>query len=294
MGSSNTTIDLSTIAAPSIVETIDFEAILSAMLTDLQERDTTFSALVESDPAYKILEVAAWREMIMRQRYNDSVHQVMLAYATGSNLDNLGGLFGVERLTLAEATKDTDAILEDDGDFRKRILLAPSAISTAGPANAYKYWALRIDEVKDVAVSSPNPGEVLVVVMGRTGDGSVSQSVVNDVRSQLNDEDVRPLTDHVTVKSVTPVTFSIEAKLYMFSGPDSTTVFKNALDSLDEYLSDNQKIGRDIALSGIYAALHVDGVSRVELLSPTEKIIVDDTSVAYCTARNITNGGVGE
>jgi len=288
------TIDLSTVAAPEIVETLSFETILAAMLADLQERDTTFTALVESDPAYKILEVAAYRELILRQRVNDACEQVMLAYATGTNLENLGALYGVARLTLTEATEDTAATYETDADFRKRILLALSAMSTAGPINAYKYWALQVDEVKDVSVTSPNPGEVLVTVMGRIGDGSVDQSVVSAVEELLTDDDVRPLTDQVTVQSAEALVFEIEATLFIYDGPDATTVYNNAIASLRAYLDANQIIGRDIPLSGIYAALSVAGVSRVELTSPTATVSVDDTQVAYCAAPDIAHGGIGE
>jgi len=52
---------------------------------------------VESDPAYKILEVAAYREMLLRARINSAAKAVMLPYATGSDLDVLGSLFRTSR-----------------------------------------------------------------------------------------------------------------------------------------------------------------------------------------------------
>ena len=88
--SSFTAIDLSNIPAPEVVETLDFSAILAAMVADLQARDPAFTALVESDPAWKILEVAAYRELLLRQRINDASRAVMLAFATGADLEHLG------------------------------------------------------------------------------------------------------------------------------------------------------------------------------------------------------------
>ena len=79
MAGSFTAVDLSRLVAPTVVETLDFETIFAAMLADLQARDSAFSALVESDPAYKILEVAAYRELLIRQRVNDAGRAVMLA-----------------------------------------------------------------------------------------------------------------------------------------------------------------------------------------------------------------------
>ncbi|WP_163834692.1 baseplate J/gp47 family protein [Spartinivicinus ruber] len=63
-----TAIDLSQLPAPDVIEPIDYEMVLASMLDDLQKRDSSFTALVESDPAMKILEVCAYREMLIRQQ----------------------------------------------------------------------------------------------------------------------------------------------------------------------------------------------------------------------------------
>ena len=90
MAGAFTVVNLSQLPAPNVVESLDFETILAEMIADLQGRDPTFTALVESDPAYKILEVCAYRELLMRQRVNESAKAIMLAYATGADLDQLG------------------------------------------------------------------------------------------------------------------------------------------------------------------------------------------------------------
>ncbi|MDI5036008.1 baseplate assembly protein, partial [Salmonella enterica subsp. enterica serovar Montevideo] len=40
-----------------------------------------------------------------------------------------------------------------------------------------------------------------------------------------------------------------------------------------------------------YAALHVEGVQRVELTSPLEDVVLDKTQAASCTEWSVTNGG---
>jgi phage-related baseplate assembly protein len=40
--------------------------------------------------------------------------------------------------------------------------------------------------------------------------------------------------------------------------------------SLQKYIASQTRLGRDIRRSAIYAALHVEGVQRVELASPLE------------------------
>ena len=54
MAATITTVDFSQLPPPVVVEQLDFETILAAMLADLQTRmaatGTPFTALVESDP----------------------------------------------------------------------------------------------------------------------------------------------------------------------------------------------------------------------------------------------------
>ena len=174
-----TPIDLSTVPAPNVVEALSYETILAAMLTDLQTRDTAFTALVESDPAYKILEVAAYRELLIRQRVNDGARAVMLAYATGSDLENLSALFGVTRKILDEgdatALPPIPPTFETDAALRYRTQLALEGLSTAGPIGAYQFHALSVDGVKDAGIQGPpntDPGEVLVTILSATGSGT--------------------------------------------------------------------------------------------------------------------------
>lgn len=95
---------------PNIVETLKFEEIFSRMKEELVRRNASFSALTESDPAIKILEVAAWRELLLRQRINDAAQANLLAFARGNDLDHLAEFYGVLR-------KES----ENDESLRKRV-----------------------------------------------------------------------------------------------------------------------------------------------------------------------------
>jgi phage-related baseplate assembly protein len=299
--SSFTAIDLSNIPAPDVVETLDFSAILAAMVADLQARDPAFTALVESDPAWKILEVAAYRELLLRQRINDASRAVMLAFATGADLEHLGALFGVTRKTLIagnpSAIPPVEAVMEADADLRYRITLALEGLSTAGPEGAYLYHALKSEAVKHASVTGPpilSPGQVLVTLLGTTGSGAVTSTVISEVAAILNDEDVRPLTDQVTVQGATIVPYTIQATLYTYAGPDSAVVIQQAQTAAQAFADGQHRIGYDIPRSGIFAALHVAGVQRVELTQPAADITVNYAQAAYCTGLNITHAGVAE
>lgn len=82
---------------PNIIEPLNFEEIFSRMKEELISRDESFTALVESDPAIRILEVAAWRELLLRERINEAIKSNLLKFATGNDLDNLAEFYVVER-----------------------------------------------------------------------------------------------------------------------------------------------------------------------------------------------------
>lgn len=299
MAGTFTAVDLSQLPPPDVVEQLDFETILAEMVADLQARDSAFTAMVESDPAYKILEVAAYRELLIRQRVNEAARAVMLAYANDGDLDNLGALFGVTRLVVDPG--DPDAIppvpptYEANDDYRRRIQLSLEGFSTAGPEGAYIFHALSADgQVLDASATSPAPGDVVVTVLSRTGDGTADQALLDTVDATLSAEDVRPLTDNVTVQSATIVNYTVDATLYFYSGPGSEQALANAQAAIEAYTEKQHRLGLDVTLSGIYAALHQSGVQRVDLAAPAANIVVDRQSAAFCTGITLTDGGLDE
>lgn len=292
-----TSVDLSSLPAPDVVEALDFEAIFAAMLADLRARDSSFDALVESDPAYAILQVAAYRELNLRQRVNDAARANMLASATGADLDHLAALLGVTRLQLTEGdpANGIDPTYESDTDLRRRCTLAPEGYSVAGPEGAYIYHALSADaDVLDASATSPSAGVVIVSVLSRQGDGTAAADLLTAVETVLTADNVRPLTDAVTVQSATILPYTVEATIYTYAGPDSAVVLQASRDRLDAYIAESHRIGRDITMSGLYSVLHSEGVQRVELTAPTADIVVDRTQAAYCTDIIIVSGGVDE
>lgn len=294
-----TAVDLSQLPAPSIVEELDFETLFAAMLADLQARDVSYNALVEGDPAFIILEAAAYRELLIRQRVNEAARAVMLAYAQGADLENLGALSNVEPLILdpgdEAAFPPIPPTKEDDDDYRRRIQLAPEGISTAGPEGAYIFHALSADgDVLDVAATSPAPGEVVISVLSQIGDGTASAELIETVDTKLSDEGLRPLTDEVTVQSATIVNYSLEATILFKSGPDSAVVMASVQTAVDVYIAAHHALGVDVTLSGIYAALHQAGVQNAVLAAPVADLAIDADSAAFCTSVTLTDGGVNE
>lgn len=286
-----TAVDLSRLPVPNAVEVLEYEAILAAMIADLAARAPELAAAlaVESDPLVKDLQVGAYREMLLRARINDAVRATMLATALGGDLDNLAALFGVARQVVTPADPAAippiAAVMEGDDALRLRTQLALEGFSTAGPRAAYEFHARSADaRVSDVAVDSPEPGLVRVVVLSSEGDGQASSGLVSAVTTALNAEDVRPLCDTVLVQSAQIVPFAIDARLTLLQGPDISVILAEAQAELGRYLASIRGVGRAVRLSGIYAALNRTGVENVDLISPTADIVVAGTEAAHCTA----------
>lgn len=129
-------IDINKLPAPQIVEELDYETILTAMRVKLAELlpDWTASDL-ESDPANKVLEVAAYREMLLRQRINEAVRACMIAYSTGTNLDNIVANGGVSRLPGAQATFPATFVLSAVLDLPVTV---PAGFTVVSSNNEYQ------------------------------------------------------------------------------------------------------------------------------------------------------------
>ncbi len=107
MATSQAIIDLSAIPVPDAVEVPDTIMLVTQIVAKYQELDTLFSALVESDPAYKWAEALAFRVALMRQQINDAVRAVLLASAGGNDLDQVGANYQVQRLVIIPADDST-------------------------------------------------------------------------------------------------------------------------------------------------------------------------------------------
>jgi phage-related baseplate assembly protein len=292
-----TAVDLSKLEAPDLIDQFDFETIFANSLAQFLTLMPEFSATTEADPLYKVIQLFAAREMNLRQLINEKAKQCMLAFATGINLDHLGALFGVNRLILdpGNAALSIAPTMESDSDFRRRIQLAPEGFSVAGPEGAYVYHALSAhSDVLDASATSPAPGDVVVTVLSRTGDGTPSSDVLNAVRTTLTDSDVRPLTDAVTVVAARIIPFTVQAQIYTYAGPDSEVVMAEARRRLNTYLAESHRLGRDVPESAIKAMLFADGVQRVVLISPASDVQITRSQAPYCTSINVTHAGTDE
>lgn len=290
-------VDLSSLPAPTVLEALDFEEVYQEGLGVFRGyMGGNWTAALESDPVVKVLEVGAYIKVGNRARVNDAAKAVLLAHAIGGDLDHLGANVNLKRLVIQTedllAVPPVPEIKEDDDPFRERIQLAYEGLTTAGPRNSYILHARNASGlVADATAESPAPCYVTVTVLSLDGEGEASPELLAKVAVALNDDDVRPVADRVTVQSAQVIRYQIEAILHMTSaGPESDASLAEAKSRLGAWINPRKRLGVEVARSGVDAQLHVAGVSRVELvgwqdLAPTK------AQAAFCTGYTVKLAG---
>lgn len=293
------TIDLTALPAPAVLEALDFEETYQAELAtyrQLMEDDgQEWSAPLESDPVTKLLELGSYRRLLNRARVNDASKALLLAYAKGTDLDQLAANVNLKRLVIqAEdlaAVPPVPAVMEEDDALRERVQLVYEGLTTAGPRNSYVLHARNASGlVADATAESPSPAVVVVTVLSLDGNGAAPADLLATVAAQLNDDDVRPVADRVTVQSAQILPYKVEAKVYMVSnGPENEAILATCRERLQAWINPRRRLGVEVARSGVDAQLHINGVSRVELTAWTD-IKPTKAQAAWCTGINVLRG----
>lgn len=302
------TVDFSQLPEPNLIQELDYESIFN-------ERKEKFIALYpateqnqwrtilnrESDPVVKVLQENAYLELLYRNKCNADARSLLLAYAEGSDLDHLALTeYGLIRLIVTTADNSvvppSPAIYESDERLRERCILSFDGMNTAGSANAYRYFALSADgRVDGIKVKSDEETPCfldIVITQVDSENGAASAELIQIVQTALDPDTVRPVGDRPTVRSSIATNYQIEAVLYVGKNAEDALLLEAANIRLDKYIKNAQKNGESIYLSAIYAALHVDGIERVQIISPTADLVMDNYHHPYCTTKSITVGGV--
>lgn len=259
-------IDFARLPPPAVIEELDYEALLTAYKNQvLEKKPSLANALaLEQSPTNVILEAEAYGEMLVRARINSAARAVMLAFAIGSDLDHLAAFFNVER-----------GAGETDESLRRRAQLAPEAFTTAGSEGAYIFQALSADlTIRDASATMINKsGGVKVTIMNSGSDPTPTTAQILAVANRLNQKNIKPLTDVVSVSPVNVIHTKIVANIDLYPGPDSGLVMNDIGKALEKIRGRISLIGRDLMRSAIISALNQEGVHSVELVSPAADII---------------------
>ncbi len=159
-----------------------------------------------------------------------------------------------------------------DEEFYELLRLSMDGYSCAGARGGYIYFAKRVDtKIADVIAASPTPGVVKLYVL--MDDGSIAtEEMKGKVLAACSADDVRPLTDFVSVEDPEQVPYNVCLTYYVQSN-EAVSAEKLALavaEKVGEYTDwQSAKLGRDINPSRLISMLMETGIKRVELEEPT-------------------------
>lgn len=275
-------IDLDKLASPDVIEELNIETIYQQLVEDFKILFPDYSAVLESDPVVKLLELYAYRESLIRARINNAAKSQLLAFATGADLDHLAAFYGVQRQ-------------DDELDKRLRMRTQFQIAAMAGNGTTERYRAKAMEahsDVIDAAVTSPKVGEVLVAIWTDENSEYSQNEILQSVQSYFNNDDTITLGVTLSVQLAMPKLINVTAKVYRESSAPLNiceTLQNNLIQSINDYA----QLGRDISLAFIHSQLFVENnISRVEITEPTTDIILSANEFAKAGEIKIIDGGV--
>lgn len=276
-----TLIDLSKLPPPKVIEELSFTQIRDEIRADylkLMREEYPDADLFDSDPASKLIDVVAAREVILRQRVNDGAKACLYPFSEDADLDNLVSFFNTEREDLPEIDPETKRLKKESNEsLRERGLLAFDQFSTAGAPSAYAFHTKKVGiplGLADMKSITPKAGDVQIVLLFSDHtdkldkEGKVIEGITikrGIIENYLSRDDIKPQTDRLIVDNAKVKKVRVKATIFVPIGVDKGIVTTFAISRLQLYADSRYRIGADIPLSGLYAALTVPNVERVKL-----------------------------
>lgn len=161
---------------------------------------------------------------------------------------------------------------ESDDSYALKIQQAPESFSTAGPEQAYEYWAKKASsEIIDVKAFSPSPGVARIVPLLKNGEVA-GQEILDKVSEACSKKNRRPLTDFVEAVAHEQVHYDIEFTYYIRKEDSiiASDIQKAVQDVVDEYRAwQKAKLGRAIDPTELIYLVKKVGAKRLKVVSPS-------------------------
>lgn len=170
--------------------------------------------------------------------------------------------------TANTTTTSLGADIESDDSLRARAQIASESFSCAGPVGAYRARAMAAHQsIADVAVWSPTAGTVDIRPILENGELPTDE-ILELVYEAVNADDVRPLTDTVTVNAPDIVEYSLTASWTLAKSKTSlyANIAETVATALETYrLWQRSAPGRDINPTKLISLMEQAGAQRVVL-----------------------------
>ncbi len=198
----------------------------------------------------------------------------------------------------AANTNKTSGGNDQEGDeaLRERIQLAPSSFSTAGPEDAYIYFAKSAHpSIIDVKVDSPTPGTVAIYPLIEGGI-QPSQTIIDAVQAKCSPKKTRPLNDIVTVVAPSNVDYSLVINLVLLKSAITSVVVDDVRAKSQAYTLQRQtNLGIDVIINQIVAqCCNNTGIYKPTVASPSADMTVNLNQFANCLGITVNVTGLSD
>lgn len=292
-------IDLTKVEPPQFIEEISYNTIKEQMLKLLEGSGFEVRP---SDPSSKLLDIAALREVGLRQKVNEAIKELFLAFARDMSLDNIANFFKDldEERNIVKLKRDG----EDDDKFRERALGSFDQFTTAGASKAYEYWAkykANVKNVKNVKSYTPEKGtgKVNVIVLFDDHlefikDSNALSKALTKIRHTVNRLDVAPTTDIITVKKAELVKYRLDVNIYVPDGADPQVIREMAKERLEKYIAARHGVSLDVTNTCVGGACFVnDSIHRIDVTITRYGITQDEDGREIETETEVKNLEIG-
>lgn len=185
---------------------------------------------------------------------------------------------------------------EDDESLTRRIFLAPSIYSSAGPKDAYEYYARSWrSDVADVSIDSPSPCVVNIyfVIEDNTGLRLPNSTEMEAMQEYMSAETIRPLCDVVECLAPEEVEYEISLTYWIAKSDQKSVreIQSKVAAAVTDFETWQRKMGRDVNPTELIARLREAGAKRVRLAEPSD-IAVEKIELPKATSVTVSYGGL--
>ena len=187
-----------------------------------------------------------------------------------------------QRNSIASIVAETSATggkdAEEDDVYRERIREYGLSSVTTGTAGRYEAVAEAVStQIVDARAINTGAGSVGVYLILSSQTGA--EALLEEVLEAVSADDIKPLTDTVTVAQATDIQYSLEVD-YMYDGTTATqTAIQTAVNEYVEW--QNNKIGRAFNPDKLYAMMYSAGAERVFLDETYESEFDGSSTIEY-------------
>lgn len=257
-----------------------------------QQSENSPRELFNSTPMTRALvNTIAQRKTVLSHDLNQLAESVMLATASGANLDQVTALMGVKRLALEpadnEASPPIPAVLEEDARIRQRARYSVQSMNHAGCEGSYRFHALSANaHIKDVSVFSRDwdglEQVIHIIVLSDYGHGDErdgGKEIIQEVRQAI--EPIASITDTLKIQWANIIEYTVDAKLEFSPGANKGTVRNNVINNVQNLIHEKHRLGSNIVREEFLAAMYLSGIERVILDQPATDTAIALDSAAY-------------